>query len=88
MLAKLKVPDKRKGTVFRYSQKGPGYDRNLGGDAAVLASIDYIHTNPVGRGLAKQATDWRWSSARWYASDGEIVDDDLPEIAGLPVEFF
>src|SRR5687767_2998440 len=29
--------------VFRYWQKGPGFDRNLFTAAAVQASIDYIH---------------------------------------------
>jgi putative transposase len=26
----------------------------------------YMHTNPVRAGLAQKATDWKWSSARWY----------------------
>ncbi|MFH1267413.1 MAG: transposase [Planctomycetota bacterium] len=88
LLAKLTVPDKRRGTVFRYWQKGPGYDRNLSGEAAVLSSIDYIHNNPVSRGLCPEATDWKWSSARWYTSDRRVVDEDLPKIDGLPPEFF
>jgi hypothetical protein len=29
--------------------------------------IDYLHTNPVRRGLVAKAEDWEWSSARWYA---------------------
>ena len=29
--------------------------------------IDYIHTNPVRRGLVARVEDWEWSSARWYA---------------------
>jgi putative transposase len=29
--------------------------------------IDYIHANPVCRGLVARAEDWEWSSARWYA---------------------
>ena len=28
--------------------------------------IEYMHANPVRAGLVKHATDWRWSSARWY----------------------
>jgi putative transposase len=31
------------------------------------AAIDYIHANPVRRGLVARAEDWEWSSARWYA---------------------
>jgi hypothetical protein len=30
-------------------------------------AIDYIHANPVRRGLVEKAEDWEWSSARWYA---------------------
>ena len=29
--------------------------------------LDYMHANPVRRGLVERATDWKWSSARWYA---------------------
>ena len=29
--------------------------------------IEYLHGNPVRRGLVAKAEDWEWSSARWYA---------------------
>ncbi len=29
--------------------------------------IDYLHANPVRRGLVQRAIDGKWSSARWYA---------------------
>jgi putative transposase len=29
--------------------------------------IDYLHANPVRRGLVAKAEDWEWSSTRWYA---------------------
>ncbi len=28
--------------------------------------LNYMHLNPVRAGLAQQAEDWPWSSARWY----------------------
>ncbi len=28
--------------------------------------LRYMHENPVRAGLVERATDWRWSSARWY----------------------
>jgi hypothetical protein len=31
---------------------------------------------------------WRWSSARYYESDGQIVDPLLPKITPLPPEFW
>ena len=88
LLAKLTVRERPGKTVFRFWQEGPGYDRNLQTQSAVLASIDYIHLNPVRRGLCKRIGDWRWSSARWYLSDGAHIDPALPTIHGPPAEFF
>jgi putative transposase len=51
----------------RFWQPGGGYDRNITSLAAVRAMIDYIHANPVRRGLVTRPEDWEWSSARWYA---------------------
>ena len=33
----------------------------------MLEKLNYMHENPMRKGLAAQATDWKWSSARWYA---------------------
>jgi hypothetical protein len=35
--------------------------------------IEYIHNNPVRRGLAGQPTDWPWSSARFYAGLNDVI---------------
>ena len=51
----------------RFWQPGGGYDRNITTAAALRAVIDYIHANPVRRGLASKPEDWVWSSARWFA---------------------
>ncbi len=51
----------------RFWQPGGGYDRNITSIEALRAMIDYIHANPVRRGLVARAEDWEWSSARWYA---------------------
>ena len=88
LLDKLTIQERPGKQVFRYWQEGPGYDRNLSTLAAVMAAIDYIHLNPVRRGLVRSAADWKWSSARWYVSETEIVDPDLPTIHGLPWDFF
>ncbi|MGI8923297.1 MAG: REP-associated tyrosine transposase [Fimbriimonadales bacterium] len=64
MLTKqLTLPDGRR----RFWQAGGGYDRNLFSPEAIHASIDYMHANPVRRGLCEAIVDWEWSSARWYA---------------------
>ena len=48
-------------------QKGGGYDRNIVSDDEFHEKLNYIHNNPVTRGLAHHPTDWAWSSAQWYA---------------------
>jgi putative transposase len=88
LLERLTVLERPGKTVFRYWQEGPGYDRNLSQESTVLSAINYIHENPVRRQLVRSATDWKWSSARWYATDRHVVDPDLPTIHGLPPEFF
>lgn len=62
----------------RFWQRGGGYDRNLLMGNEFFEKINYIHHNPVRRGLAVQPTDWAWSSARWWAGmrEGELECDD------------
>lgn len=78
LIGKWKVNDPRKlmalrdispqgKLVHRFWQAGWGYDRNLYGTKAMWAAIEYIHANPVRRGLCEQATDWPFSSATAYA---------------------
>ena len=86
LLSRMLVRERPGKIVFRYWQEGPGFDRNLFTAKAVQASLDYIHTNPVKRGLSVRARDWRWSSARYYESDGQILDEHLPTITPLPAE--
>lgn len=52
---------------YRFWQAGGGYDRNLWSPPAVWSSIEYIHMNPVKRGLCESPCDWLWSLARCYA---------------------
>ena len=53
--------------VFRFWQPGGGYDENVVQDRAVHEIVDYVHGNPVRRGLVDKSTDWVWSSARFWA---------------------
>ncbi len=48
---------------YRFWQRGGGYDRNLTEPRTIWAEIDYIHANPVRRGLCQSPTEWPWSSA-------------------------
>jgi putative transposase len=46
------------------------YDFNVYSAEKVREKIDYMHFNPVKRGLTYEGIDWRWSSARFYAGLG------------------
>jgi putative transposase len=69
---------------YRFWQRGGGYDRNVTDPATLRAMIEYIHDNPVRRGLVSQPTDWPWSSARFYAgwADVPLPMDPLPPMDG------
>ncbi len=43
-----------------------GYDRNIFTEKELREKVDYIHKNPVTRGLVAGAADWKWSSFRYY----------------------
>ena len=52
--------------VFRFWQPGGGFDANIWRERTIEEVIDYIHANPVRRGLVQRAIDWEWSSARFW----------------------
>jgi len=62
--------------------------RNLNTIEGVRGSIDYLHLNPVRRKLVREPLQWRWSSCRYYASDGRHHDSALPTVQGMPAEFW
>lgn len=61
-------------------QSGGGYDRNVIQPTSLLSMIDYIHLNPVRRGLVDHADDWKWSSAGYFLTGAEspILLDPIP----------
>ena len=69
----LKAPVLSKLTDTRgklhFWQKGGGYDRNIRSDEEFFEKLNYIHNNPVIRGLVKCPSGWMWSSAMWYEGD-------------------
>lgn len=81
LLAQLTVRERPGKHCFRFWQEGAGYDRNLWSAKAITASFDYLHENPVRRGLSRRVTDWKWSSAR-FVQEG-VVDTDLPRLTPL-----
>jgi hypothetical protein len=56
---------------FVFWQRGGGYDRHAF-EATLFAMIEYIHNNPVRRGLCAEPTDWIWSSANFYAGEQNV----------------
>ena len=61
-------------------QPGGGCDRNITEPSTLRAMIDYIHLNPVRRGLVTRARDWRWSSAAWFEGleSNDLIPDPIP----------
>jgi hypothetical protein len=56
-----------------------GYYPNMFSSHAVRDVIDYIHANPIRRGLCESPLDWEWSSARFYAGRLDVKVDPIPE---------
>ncbi len=69
---------------FRFWQRGGGYDGNVIEPTAVHNMIEYIHANPIRRGLVTTAEEWRWSSAQFYAGFTDVPlmmnRDSLPTL--------
>ena len=53
--------------------KTRGYDFNVIDEMKVIEKLDYMHRNPIRRGLVERPEQWRWSSYRFY----ELVDASL-----------
>jgi putative transposase len=87
MLGSLTIRQRSGVETYRYWQEGPGYDRNLDNPDTVLAAIDYIHRNPVRRGLVEKSIEWQWSSARWYEGVPYASEIRVPRFEKLPAEF-
>jgi putative transposase len=43
------------------------YDFNVFSGKKIAEKLDYMHRNPVTRGLVESPEQWRWSSYRYYA---------------------
>ena len=64
-------------------QPGGGYDRNLIEPLTVHHEIEYIHANPVRRGLCDHPADYRYSSAGFWSGANAVpitMDKSLPDV--------
>ncbi|WP_146398527.1 REP-associated tyrosine transposase [Pseudobythopirellula maris] len=61
-------------------QRGGGYDRNVVEPSTLESMIEYIHLNPVRKGLVERAADWEWSSAGWFEGGAlnSLPPDPIP----------
>ncbi len=69
--------------TYRFWQAGGGHDRNLTTPKAMQDALDYLHKNPVRRGLVERPTDWQWSSAGFWAGEADVpikMDRSLPMV--------
>jgi putative transposase len=77
MLTRFELPP----TVHHHAhhrvwQRG-GYDLNIWSEKKRLEKLNYMHANPVKRGLVSQPGDWPWSSWRFYhLEDSSILAMD------------
>ena len=58
--------------VFRFWQPGGGFDHNVIREKTLSTIVDYIHANPVRRGLVPEPTQWEWSSARFWDGRSDV----------------
>jgi putative transposase len=52
------------------------YDFNVCREPKLMEKLDYMHRNPVQRGLVARPENWMWSSARHYATGEEMRGRD------------
>jgi len=61
------------------------YDFNVWTQKKMAEKLDYMHMNPVKRGLVAHPKDWTWSSFNFYAGRGDVpigIDCAYPDGAG------
>ena len=66
-----KLMDRKTGKI-RFWLPGGGYDENITDTHACREIIDYMHNNPVRRGIVDNLLDWTWSSARFWAGETNV----------------
>jgi hypothetical protein len=77
MLARVTLPP----TVHHHAHycvwQRKGYDMNIWTLKKRDEKLNYMHDNPVKRGLVKQPGDWPWSSWRFYfLNDASLLATD------------
>ena len=84
LVAKLTIQERPGKTAFRFWQEGGGYDRNIRNLKTLKLTVDYVHNNPLRRGLCATPADWWWSSWKFYAAPQHWSPEGLPTMHGFP----
>jgi putative transposase len=73
--------------TIRFWQRGGGYDRNICSVDELYEKINYMHKNPVRRGLVNHPGDWYWSSYRAFEERiNEPIDIDWESLPPMQTE--
>jgi putative transposase len=80
MLERFELPPSVHGHTHYRVWNRRGYDMNLWSERKVQEKLNYMHNNPVKRGLVAQPGDWPWSSWRYYYLEDSsvLVMDRMP----------
>jgi len=75
--AQLRLPFEQSGEPLRAFWQARFYDFNVYTRGKIKEKLDYMHANPVVRGLVEHPKDWPWSSwgSYWGVKPGLIAID-------------
>jgi REP-associated tyrosine transposase len=66
-LGQMRLPFEESGEPLRAFWQARFYDFNVYSERKKIEKLNYMHGNPVLRGLVKHPKDWPWSSWAFYA---------------------
>ena len=69
----MRLPFAGCGKLLRAFWQARFYDFNVYSERKRIEKLNYMHANPIHRGLVKHPKDWPWSSWRFYAQAGKVL---------------
>ncbi len=85
LLGALTIRNRPGHVAFRFWQEGGGHDHNIISLENAVSAVEYIHNNPVRRGLCNSPDEWKWSSWKYYHDQSDYDTECLPDVSGLPL---
>ncbi len=77
-IAQLPLPFEVTREPLRAFWQARFYDFNVYSEGKKREKLNYMHANPVVRGLVKHPKDWAWSSwAFYYGKDAALIEIDV-----------